>query len=44
MGTKSRIQGTLGGIIDEDLLRGVPLNYNFSTVCSDLKLINPTKE
>jgi tRNA (guanine26-N2/guanine27-N2)-dimethyltransferase len=42
--TKGRISGTLGGIIDEEILADQPLNYSFVNVCSELKLINPTKE
>ena len=44
LGTKSRIKGTLGGIIDEELLSTYPLNYDFTKVGSDIKLVSPTKE
>ena len=42
--TKGRIAGTLGGVLDEELLAGQPLSYSFVNVCSELKLINPTKD
>jgi hypothetical protein len=32
--TKGRISGTLGGVLDEDLLSDIPLNYSFSNVGS----------
>lgn len=42
--TKGRIQGVLGGVIDEELLADYPLNYSLVNICSELKLVNPTKE
>ena len=41
--TKGRIAGILGGIIDEDCVKHVPLNYNLQDVCSTIRSTNPTK-
>ena len=44
MKTKDRIKGTLGGVLDEELLADQPLSYNLTNISSDLKLVTPSKE
>jgi tRNA G26 N,N-dimethylase Trm1 len=43
-GTSGRIKGILGGIIDEEPLSHKPLSYDFSTVQSQLKMVNMQKK
>lgn len=42
-GTKNRIKGILGGIIDEEWVAHKPLSYDMSQICSNLKCENPSK-
>lgn len=41
--TSQRIQAILAAVIDEDLLRDVPLSYEFSHIVSTFKVSNPRK-
>ena len=43
LGTSKRIQGILTGIVDEQPLEHIPLNYDFNYLCSNLKTPNPDK-
>lgn len=43
LGTKKRIQGVLGGIIDEEILASVPLSFDLSQVASNIRVENPKK-
>ena len=42
--TKGRIQGLMGGIVDEEPLQDYPLNFNLHDVCSTIRAQNPRKE
>ena len=42
-GTKKRITAILTGIIDEEPLQDMPLNYDVNFVCSSLRSQNPSK-
>ena len=33
----------MGGIIDEEYLAHKPLSFDFQVICSNLKVVNPTK-
>jgi len=44
LGTAKRIQGILTGVIDEEPLQGIPLNYDLNFICSSLKHHNPSKK
>jgi tRNA G26 N,N-dimethylase Trm1 len=43
MGTTKRIQAILTGIIDEEPLSHIPLNYDIAFICSSIKSHNPEK-
>jgi hypothetical protein len=43
-GTRNRIKGILGGIIDEDPLGDCALSFDFQQICSNLKVVNPTSK
>ena len=43
LGTSKRIQGILTGIIDEEPLQHIPLNYDLDFICSSIKSSNPGK-
>jgi len=42
--TASRLEGILGGIIDEEPVKGNPLSFNLPDVCSTIRAVNPQKE
>jgi len=43
LGTSKRIQAILTGIIDEEPLQHIPLNYDLDFICSSVKSPNPGK-
>ena len=43
LGTKPRIKGVLGGILDEEVCANIPLSYDLSQVASNVKVENPKK-
>jgi tRNA G26 N,N-dimethylase Trm1 len=43
VGTTKRIMAVLTGIIDEEPLQHVPLNYDIAYICSSIKSHNPEK-
>ena len=43
LGTKKRIMGILTGVVDEEPLQHVPLNYDLSMMASNLRVHNPSK-
>ena len=44
MRTKDRLNGILGGILDEEPLQEQPLSFNLADVCSNIRAFNPQKE
>lgn len=44
LGTKQRIQAILTGIIDEEPLQHIPLNYDINFISSSLRMQNPSKK
>jgi len=43
LGTKQRILAILTGVVDEDPVKNIPLNYDFNFLCSTIKVPNPDK-
>lgn len=43
-GTHDRIKGILGAILDESVCKEEALSFDFSQVCSNIKVVNPTQK